>query len=135
MNSLRKISPILVRPLLRSLSSSALPSSASAPRVGANAKEKSRPRFDKNDALNLESVLTEEEKLIRDQVRDFASKELAPRILLGFRNETIDRDLIKMFGSIGILGATIKGYGCPGVSSVASGLITREIERIDSGYR
>lgn len=133
MNSLRKISPILVRPLLRSLSSSALPSSASAPKVGANAK--SRARFDKNDAFNLESVLTEEEKLIRDQVRDFASKELAPRILLGFRNETIDRDLIKMFGSIGILGATIKGYGCPGVSSVASGLITREIERIDSGYR
>ena len=127
MNSLRKLPVAILKPSLRPLSSSALPSAAE--------KKESRAKFNKYDALNLESVLSEEEKMIRDQVREFASKELMPRILHGHRHEVIDKDLIKMFGSIGILGATIKGYGCPGVSSVASGLITREIERVDSGYR
>lgn len=125
----------LLRPNLRPLSSSPLLSTTAAVESTQESDHKTKPKFDKYDALNLESVLSEEERLIRDQVRDFATNELMPRVLLAHRNEIVDRDLIKMFGSMGILGATIKGYGCPGVSTVASGLITREIERVDSGYR
>lgn len=75
--------------------------------------------FNHQDPLNLESMLTEEEVLIRDQVRIFCQDKLMPRILLANRNEQFDKDIMTEFGSIGILGTTIKGYGCPGVSSVA----------------
>lgn len=92
-------------------------------------------KFNYLDALNLESQLTEEEILIRDQFKDYCQTELMPRILLANRNEIFHKEIMKELGTLGYFGPTIKGYGCAGVSSVAYGLLAREIERVDSGYR
>lgn len=91
--------------------------------------------FDWKDALNLESRLTEEEIMVRDTAHQYCQEKLFPRVLLGNRNETFDRDIVTEMGELGLLGPTIKGYGCSGVSSVAYGLIAREVERVDSSYR
>lgn len=91
--------------------------------------------FDWRDALNLESQLTEDEIIMRDQVRHYSQEKLMSRILLDNRNERYDAAVIPEMGRLGILGPTIKGYGCAGASSVAYGLIAREIERVDSSYR
>lgn len=92
--------------------------------------------FNHMDAFNLESRLTDEEKMIRDNVRSFCQEQLFPHVLEANRNETFDKGLMKQFGQLGILGTSISGYGCPGpISSVATGLIMREIERVDSSYR
>ena len=87
------------------------------------------------DILNLDNQLTSEEILIRDTVRDYATNELMPRIQDANRNEFFDKEIYKELGDLGLLGATIKGYGCQGIGYVAYGLITREIEKVDSGYR
>ena len=87
------------------------------------------------DILKLDSQLTEEERMIRDNVREYCKKSLMPRILDANRNETFHPEIYKEMGELGILGATIKGYGCAGVGYVSYGLITREIERVDSSYR
>ena len=87
------------------------------------------------DILRIDAQLTEEERMIRDNVRDYCNKSLMPRILEANRNETFHPEIYKEMGELGILGATIKGYGCAGVGYVSYGLITREIERIDSSYR
>lgn len=87
------------------------------------------------DILQLDKQLTSEELLIKDTAKQFAQESLMPRILLSNRNETFDRDIYHELGDLGLLGATIKGYGCAGVGYVAYGLIAREIERVDSGYR
>ena len=87
------------------------------------------------DILNLDNQLTSEEILIRDSVRDYATNELMPRILDANRNEKFDKSIYKELGELGLLGATIKGYECQGVGYVAYGLITHEIEKVDSGYR
>lgn len=92
-------------------------------------------KFNYRDALNLDSQLTEEEILIRDQFRAYCQDKLMPRILMANRNEEFDKNIIPEMGSLGVLGPTIKGYGCAGVSSVAYGLIAREVERVDSSYR
>jgi glutaryl-CoA dehydrogenase len=92
-------------------------------------------KFDFKDALSLESLLTEEEVLIRDQFRAYCNDKLMPRILLANRNEVFHKEMMKEMGSLGVLGPTIKGYGCPGVSYVAYGLLAREVERVDSAYR
>jgi len=91
--------------------------------------------FDWKDALNLESKLTEEEIMVRDTAHQYCQEQLFPRVLLGNRNETFDRAIVSEMGELGLLGPTIKGYGCSGVSSVAYGLIAREVERVDSAYR
>jgi glutaryl-CoA dehydrogenase len=93
--------------------------------------------MDKNweDILKLDSQLTEEERMIRDNVREYCKKSLMPRILDANRNETFHPEIYKEMGELGILGATIKGYGCAGVGYVSYGLINREIERVDSSYR
>lgn len=92
--------------------------------------------FNPHDAFNLESRLTPEEKLIRDNVHSFCQSQLMPRVLKSNRHETFDREIMKEFGQLGVLGTSITGYGCPGpVSSVSTGLIMREIERVDSSYR
>ncbi|CAG0894945.1 unnamed protein product [Darwinula stevensoni] len=91
--------------------------------------------FDWKDALNFESQLTEEEKLIRDSCRSYCQDKLMPRILMANRNEVFHKEIVTEMGELGLLGPTISGYGCPGVSSVAYGLIAREIERVDSSYR
>ena len=87
------------------------------------------------DILHLDNQLTEEERMIRDNVREYAQKSLMPRILEANRHEIFHPEIYKEMGELGILGATIKGYGCAGVGYVSYGLITREIERIDSSYR
>ena len=87
------------------------------------------------DILRLDGQLTEEERMIRDNVREYCNKSLMPRILEANRNENFHPEIYKEMGELGILGASIKGYGCAGVGYVSYGLITREIERIDSSYR
>ena len=93
------------------------------------------PTVDWQDPLLLEDFLTEEERLIRDSARAYAQDKLMPRVLEAHRHEIFDRDIITEMGAQGLLGATIEGYGCAGASSVAYGLIAREVERVDSGYR
>lgn len=87
------------------------------------------------DILNLDNQLTSEEILIRDSIRNYATNELMPRIQDANRNEVFDKNIYKELGELGLLGATVKGYGCQGIGYVAYGLITHEIERVDSGYR
>merc|ERR1719322_1251131 len=97
--------------------------------------KKKMATFDWTDALNLESRLTEEEIAVRDVSRDYCQEKLLPRVLMANRKESFHREIMNEMGELGLLGATINGYGCPGVSSVAYGLIAREVERVDSSYR
>lgn len=96
---------------------------------------RSKVSFSWQDPLNLDSRLTEEEKMIRDTANSYAQAQLLPRVTKAYREGTFDRKILNEMGELGLLGATIKGYGCSGVSSVAYGLIAREVERVDSGYR
>lgn len=96
-------------------------------------KAKASYRWD--DPLFLNDQLSEEERLIRDSVREFAQEKLQPRILEAFREGHSDPSLMLEMGEAGLLGATIHGYGCAGVNYVSYGLIMRELERVDSGYR
>ena len=98
-------------------------------------KRKSMASFDWTDALNLESRLTEEEIAFRDVSRRYCQDKLQPRVLMASRNEVFHREIMNEMGELGLLGATINGYGCAGASSVAYGLIAREVERVDSSYR
>jgi glutaryl-CoA dehydrogenase len=92
--------------------------------------------FNWEDPLDLESELTEEERMVRDTARGYAQDKLLPRVLQAFREEKVDRDLIPEMGALGLLGPTIpEEYGGAGLGYVAYGLIAREIERVDSGYR
>jgi glutaryl-CoA dehydrogenase len=94
------------------------------------------PRFAWDDPFLLDEQLSEEERMIRDTARDYAQAKLQPRILEAFRNETTDRSIFNEMGELGFLGATLpEAYGGAGVGYVAYGLIAREIERVDSGYR
>jgi len=95
----------------------------------------SRPQFDWEDPLLLEQELTEEERMIRDAARTYCQDKLMPRVQEAFRNEVFHREIMSEMGELGFLGCTIDGYGCAGVNHVCYGLITREVERIDSGYR
>ena len=92
-------------------------------------------RFHWNDPFLLENQLTDEERLIRDTARDYANDKLAPRVRTAFRNEQTDPAIFREMGELGLLGSTLHGYGCPGVGYVSYGLVAREIERVDSGYR
>ena len=93
------------------------------------------PRFDWQDALLLESELSEDERLVRDSARAYAQEKLMPRVQRAFRDEHFDREIMTEMGALGFLGSTIEGYGCAGANYVSYGLIAREIERVDSGYR
>lgn len=70
-----------------------------------------------------------------EQANQFAQSKLMPIVIKSYKNEHYDREILKEFGKMGFLGATLKGYGLPGISHVAYGLISREIERVDSGFR
>jgi len=94
-----------------------------------------RVEFDWSDPLLLERALSEEERLVRETVQAYCQEKLMPRILKAHREEQFDREIMREMGSLGLLGATIQGYGCAGMSYVCYGLIAREIERVDSGYR
>jgi glutaryl-CoA dehydrogenase len=92
--------------------------------------------FSWDDPLLIEEQLTEEERMIRDSARGFAQEKLMPRILDAYRHEKTDRAIFNEMGALGFLGATLpEEYGGAGIGYVAYGLITREIERVDSGYR
>jgi glutaryl-CoA dehydrogenase len=91
--------------------------------------------FQWDDALRLDDQLTEDERAIRDAAHDYAQGKLQPRVLMAFRNESYDRSIMTEMGELGFLGATLDSHGCADVSYVAYGLISREIERVDSGYR
>ncbi|XP_076262540.1 glutaryl-CoA dehydrogenase, mitochondrial isoform X3 [Rhynchophorus ferrugineus] len=91
--------------------------------------------FNWEDPLDLESHFSDEEKLIRDQFRQYCQEKLLPRVILANRNEVFHREILNEIGELGVLGCTIKDYGCAGVSNVAYGLLTREVERVDSAYR
>ncbi|MCF8473848.1 MAG: acyl-CoA dehydrogenase [Emcibacter sp.] len=88
-----------------------------------------------DDILLLEEFLTEEERMIRDGARTFCQNELMPGIIEANRHEKFDRNIMTKMGELGLLGPTIEGYGCAGVGYVSYGLIAREVERVDSGYR
>src|SRR4051812_29594801 len=92
--------------------------------------------FNWEDPLDLEAHLTEDERMIRDSARAFAQDKLMPRVKQAFRDESFDREVMTDLGSMGFLGVmTSESYGGAGLSYVAYGLIAREIERVDSGYR
>jgi glutaryl-CoA dehydrogenase len=91
--------------------------------------------FDWADPLLLDDVLSEEERMVRDSARDYCQEKLFPRVLAANRHERFDREIMNEMGALGFLGATIEGYGCAGVNYVCYGLIAREVERVDSGYR
>jgi glutaryl-CoA dehydrogenase len=94
-----------------------------------------RAAFDWQDPLLLDELLTDEERMVRDTARDFAQSYLLPGVIEANRHEKSDPQIMKEMGKLGLLGAYLKDYGCPGVSQVAYGLIAREMERVDSGYR
>ncbi|MGI9336472.1 MAG: acyl-CoA dehydrogenase [Gammaproteobacteria bacterium] len=98
-------------------------------------QEPATPAFDWRDPLLLEDELSEEERLVRDSARDYAQARLQPRIIQAYRDESFDTDVFGEMGELGLLGPTIDGYGCAGVNYVCYGLVAREIERVDSGYR
>ncbi|HJT12292.1 MAG TPA: acyl-CoA dehydrogenase [Dongiaceae bacterium] len=100
-----------------------------------DAKSKSKAEFHWEDPLLLEDQLTEEERMVRDTARDYAQDKLMPRVLEANRHETFDREIINELGALGLLGSTIDGYGCAGTNYVSYGLVAREVERVDSGYR
>src|SRR4051795_6695555 len=109
-------------------------------RAAAKHEKKTSPlteaTFDWQDPLDLESELTEDERMVRDTARSYAQDKLFPRVLKAFREESFDRDIAHEMGALGLLAATLpEQYGGSGFGSVAYGLIAREIERADSGYR
>ena len=87
------------------------------------------------DPFELDAQLTEEQRMVRESARQYAQDRLAPRVTDAFRSESTDPAIFREMGEVGLLGPTIEGYGCPGVDYVSYGLIAREIERVDSGYR
>ncbi len=93
------------------------------------------PVFQWEDPLLLDAELTGEERLVRDSARDYCREKLMPRVLEANRAERFDREIMTELGELGLLGPTIEGYGCAGASYVAYGLVAREVERVDSGYR
>ena len=93
-------------------------------------------RFQWDDPLLLDDALNEDERMVRDMARAYCQDKLIPRVLEANRNETFDRDIMSEFGELGMLGSTLpEDYGCAGVNHVCYGLIAREVERVDSGYR
>lgn len=94
-----------------------------------------RRTFNWEDPLLFEEQLTDDERMVRDAARAYCQEKLMPRILEANRHERFDREIMNEFGELGFLGSTIQGYGCAGVNHVAYGLIAREVERVDSGYR
>ena len=101
-----------------------------------NAPLKPKAEFVWSDPLLLDQQLTQEERMLRDAAHDYCQGKLAPRVLESFRQEKTDLQIFREMGGLGMLGPTLPPeYGGPGLSHVAYGLIAREVERVDSGYR
>ncbi|WP_047244548.1 acyl-CoA dehydrogenase [Chromobacterium subtsugae] len=94
-----------------------------------------RAPFVWEDPLLLLDQLSDEERLVQQSAHDYCQQRLLPRVLTANRAERFDREIINEMGELGFLGCTIEGYGCAGLSHVAYGLVAREVERVDSGYR
>jgi glutaryl-CoA dehydrogenase len=91
--------------------------------------------FKWDDALLVDDQLSDEERMVRDQAHAYCQDKLQPRVLKAHRDEVFDREIMNEMGALGLLGSTIDGYGCAGVNHVCYGLVAREVERVDSGYR
>ena len=99
-------------------------------------QENSKAVFNWEDPLSLDSLLSEEERMIRDSAYQYCQDKLMPRVLMANRNETFDPKIMRELGELGLLGATLpEKYGGAGVNYVVYGLVAREVERVDSGYR
>ena len=94
-----------------------------------------KPTFQWNDAFLLNEQLNDDERAIVEAAHTFCQERLQTRVLMAARHEKFDREIMNEAGAMGFLGSTIEGYGCAGLSYVAYGLIAREVERVDSGYR
>ncbi len=94
-----------------------------------------KPSFQWADPLLFAEQLSDDERAVADAAHTFCQDKLQPRVLMAARHETFDRAIMTEFGAMGFLGATIEGYGCAGLNHVCYGLIAREVERVDSGYR
>ena len=97
---------------------------------------KSKPKFNWEDPLLLDSLISEEEALIKSTAHEYAQAKLLPRVEEAFLEEQTDKNIFREMGELGLLGITIpEKYGCAGASYVSYGLVAKEIERVDSGYR
>ncbi len=103
--------------------------------VVAAASSADKPAFAWDDPFLFEEQLTDDERLIQSTAREYAQDRLMPRILEANRHELVERSIFNEMGELGLLGATIEGYGCAGVNQTSYGLVARELERVDSGYR
>ena len=106
-----------------------------APARAEPATAPTESQFDWADPLRLDEALSEDERMVRDSAHDYCQEKLFPRVLEANRHERFDREIMNEMGALGFLGSTIEGYGCAGVNYVSYGLIAREVERVDSGYR
>src|SRR5215470_10805696 len=113
------------------------PVPGAAPKAAAKPAEtkSSRPEFQWDDALLLDDQLSEDERMVRNTARQYAQEKLMSRVLEANRHERFDREIMNELGELGLLGATIHGYGCAAVNYVSYRLLARELERVDSGYR
>jgi glutaryl-CoA dehydrogenase len=98
-------------------------------------KTETKAVFQWDDPFFFDDQLSEEERLVRDAARDYAQGKLQARVQAAFHDAHFDREILREMGQAGFLGATIQGYGCAGINHVAYGLVIREVERVDSGYR
>ncbi len=103
--------------------------------VVAAASSPDKPAFAWDDPFLFEEQLSDDERLVRATAREYAQNRLMPRILEANRHELVERSIFNEMGELGLLGATIEGYGCAGVNQTSYGLVARELERVDSGYR
>ncbi len=102
----------------------------------AKVPQNAHPPFQWDDPFLLDSQLSEDERMVMQTTRDYCQNKLQPRVLKAFRHENFDRAVMNEFGELGLLGSTIpEKYGCAGMSYVIYGLVAREVERVDSGYR
>jgi glutaryl-CoA dehydrogenase len=88
-----------------------------------------------DDPFLFDAQLSDDERAVRDAAHAYCQDKLQPRVLMAARHETFDREIMNEMGALGLLGSTIDGYGCAGLNHVCYGLVAREVERVDSGYR
>src|SRR5258707_10113632 len=113
------------------MATAATPMKSAAKGISADAKP-----FDWEDPFFLDDQLTEEEIAIRDAARDYCQDKLMPRVLEANRHEKFHREIMNEMGALGLLGSTLpEKYGCAGANYTTYGLVAREVERVDSGYR
>jgi glutaryl-CoA dehydrogenase len=100
-----------------------------------NTRRSDKPTFQWDDPLLVEAQLSDEERQVREAAHAYCQEKLLPRVIEANRHEHFHREIMNEMGALGLLGSTIEGYGCAGVNHVSYGLVAREVERVDSGYR